>query len=213
MNGLGQMVLRLMHLIQVFLAITTADAGNYYAVIQSGACPILTNEVALLVNPKPETPNLIIEDTQKCEGEAVQLTVTKPTVFPELSTVSYEWFTVDSDISLATTTIPNFTQTDLNATNSGALYAIVTQDGCISEVSNKVVLEVNTIPNEIAFIIENVSNTCNENEVKIEAIQPMLGIGEWTTNADLAIVDPLNPSTFLIDVPNGTNTIYWSLSY
>jgi len=194
-------------------AITAADAGNYYAVIQSGACPILTNELALQVNPKPETPNLIIEDAQKCEGEAVQLTVTKPTVFPEETTVSYEWFTIDSDVSLGTTTAPNFIQTDLKVTNSGVLYAILTQDGCTSEVSNQVDLEVNTVPNEVAFIMEDAANVCNENEIKIEAIQPMIGTGEWTTNTNLAIVDPLNPSTFVVDVPDGMNTIYWSLSY
>jgi len=74
-------------------------------------------------------------------------------------------------------------------------------------------LEVNSIPNETAFIMEDAANACNENELKIEAIQPMIGTGQWMTNGDLAIVDPLNPSTFLVDVPDGTNTIYWALSY
>lgn len=194
-------------------AITAADAGNYYAVITSSVCPVLTNEVAIQVNAKPETPNLIIDAVQKCEGEGVELAVTKPTVFPADAVVQYEWFTVDSDISLGTTSVPNFMQADLTTNNSGSLYVVVTQDGCISEVSNQVALEVNAIPNELAFIMDDVMNACDENELRIEAIQPMMGTGQWTTNADLAIVAPLNPSTILLDVPVGMNTIYWTLSY
>jgi len=194
-------------------AIATMDAGNYYAVITSNVCPVLTNELTLQVNPKPETPNLTIEANQKCEGEMVELVITKPTVFAEGTTVAYDWFRTDTDVPLATTTEPNFNYLDLKETNSGDLYAVVTQDGCTSETSNPVALEVNKIPNELAFIVDDVMNACDENDLKIEAIQPMMGTGQWTTDANLAIVDPLNPSTFLLDVPEGMNTIYWTLSY
>ena len=193
--------------------ITTEDAGSYYAVITTNVCPVLTNEVMLQVNTKPEIPNLTIDKTQQCEGETTQLVVTKPTVFPVGTAVIYEWFTTDSDVPLATTTEPTFNQTDLKAIDSGTLYALVTQNGCTSELSNTVDLEVTPIPNELAFIMDEIMNICDENELSIEAIQPMMGTGQWTTNGDLAIVDPLNPSTILLDVPEGVHTIYWTLSY
>lgn len=193
--------------------ITLSDEGNYYAVITASGCPVLTNELSLQVNAKPETPNLTIDTPQKCEGETAEWSVTKPTVFPEGTAVQYEWFATDSDIPLGTTAKPYFEQINLSKEKNGAVYVVVTQDGCKSEVSNQVDLEVNTIPNELAFILEDVMNTCNENELQIEAIQPMMGTGLWTTTEELAIVDPLNPSTILLDVPEGEHTIYWTLSY
>ena len=89
----------------------------------------------------------------------------------------------------------------------------MTQDGCVSEASNEIALEVSAIPNELAFIQTNTINVCEESEIMIEAVQPMLGTGEWLTAADVSIVDPLNPSTFLLDIPMGETTVYWSLSF
>ncbi len=193
--------------------ITAVDAGNYYAVITSNVCPILTNEITIGVQSKPEQPNLSTDNNQKCEGESATLTVTKPTVFPEGTSVVYEWFSTNSDVPLAATSTPVFDKTNLQTNDSGTLFAVVTQNGCISEPSNEVALEVSAIPNELAFIQTNNVNICQDNEIMIEAVQPMLGTGEWLTSADVSIVDPLNPSTFLLDVPMGETTVYWSLSY
>ncbi len=194
-------------------AVSAADAGNYYAVVTSNVCPVLTNEINVQVSPKPETPNLTIDATEKCEDETAILTVTKPTVFPEGTTVSYQWFEATSDVPLATTTTPTFESEDLAVSENLSLYAVVLQDGCISETSNEVNVEVSAIPNEIAFIESDDISTCNDNELNINAIQPQIGTGQWTSTADLSIVDPLNPSTILLDIPAGDNKIYWSLSY
>ncbi len=193
--------------------ISAADAGNYYAVITSNVCPVLTNEISIDVQSKPEQPSLSADNSQKCEGESATFTVTKPTVFPEGTTVVYEWFASNSDVPLASTNTPTFDKTNLQTNDSGTLFAVVTQNGCISEKSNEVALEVSTIPNELAFIQTNTVSVCEESEIMIEAVQPMLGTGEWLTSSDVSIVDPLNPSTFLLDVPMGETTVYWSLSY
>ena len=194
-------------------AISEADAGNYYAVVTANLCPVLTNEITIGVKPKPEQPSLNIDNTQQCEGESATLTVTKPTLFPEGTTVVYEWFTSNSDVPLATTDTPTFDRPNLQTNDSGNLFAVVTQDGCVSEASNEIALEVSAIPNELAFIQTNTINVCEESEIMIEAVQPMLGTGEWLTAADVSIVDPLNPSTFLLDIPMGETTVYWSLSF
>ena len=193
--------------------ISLADAGTYYAVVTSSICPVLTNEIHLMVNEKPELPNLTIDATQKCEGETTTLSLTKPSVFPENAMVEYDWFTTDSDVPIASTDLPTLTQTDLTLDENDAFYAVVRQDGCASEISNTVSLEVNAIPNEVAFIMESSKNACNQREIQIDAIQPNIGSGQWTSNANLSIVDPLNPSTLLLDVRDGVNKVYWSLSY
>lgn len=194
-------------------AISSADAGNYYAVVTSDACPVLTNEISLQVNPRPEMPNLTIDATEKCEGETAALTVTKPTVFPAGTTVNYQWFDTNSDVPLATTETPTFNYENLAIDATTSLYAIVRQDGCTSEISNEVAVAVSAIPNEIAFIeSENVS-TCNNQELNINAVQPQIGTGQWLSPNNLMIVDPLNPSTILLDIPAGANKVYWSLSF
>ncbi|MEM1119461.1 MAG: hypothetical protein AAGJ18_03385, partial [Bacteroidota bacterium] len=182
-------------------AISAADAGNYYAVVTSTACPVITNEISLQVNPKPTTPNLVIDKTENCEGETAVLTVTKPTVFPEGTDVTYEWFDTKSDVPLATTNAPIFEKTNLVANENSSLYAVVQQDGCQSDISNEVQLAVSAIPEEIAFIEKAELQTCSDSEVKIEALTPQIGVGKWLVANDLTIVDPSNPSTFLLDIP------------
>jgi len=193
--------------------ISPVAAGNYYAVVTYADCPVLTNEVMIGVNPKPEQPLLISDNTQKCEGDAVTFTVTKPTVFPEESAVVYEWFSTNSDVPLSTSDTPTFDKLDLQADDTGMLFAVVTQDVCQSKRSNEVALEVSTIPNELAFIQTEDRNVCGDSEIMIDAVQPMMGTGQWLTSEEVAIVDPMNPSTFLLDVPMGETTIYWALSY
>ena len=194
--------------------VSTEEAGNYYALItNSEGCSFLTTEIPIQVKSKPETPNLVIDDLQKCEGEAVQLTITRPTLFPENAGVTYQWFTTDSDIPIAETAIPEFINSNLSEANTGQYFAIINQDGCQSTVSNVIDLEVSTIPNEVAFISADAESACNQHEIQVEAIQPMLGIGQWTSSANLSFVNPFNPSTLLLDVPEGETKIYWTLSY
>ncbi|MEM6317523.1 MAG: gliding motility-associated C-terminal domain-containing protein [Bacteroidota bacterium] len=193
--------------------ISLADTGNYYAVVTSGLCPVLTDAINLKVKSKPDVPNLMVDNVQKCEGDELTLAITKPTVFPTGSDVSYQWYNVSSDVPLATTTEPIFNQENLTSIGDNRFYAQVTQNGCDSDLSNEVELEISAIPDEMAFIMENSATACDDRAIRIEAIQPMLGTGQWTASNNLTFVDPLNPSTLLVETPEGDHTIYWTLSY
>ena len=176
---------------------TAAASGDYYAIVTTGICPIKTNDIRVLVKPKPEKPTLIVDDFQKCEGDEAKLSITRPITFPENSSVFFDWYDARTDLKITTTTASSLSFSNLKASDSGTFYTKIIQDGCKSTPSNTVELEVSSIPNETAFIMENTNSSCNETEVMIEAIQPMQGSGIWTANLEIGIVDPLNPVTFI----------------
>jgi gliding motility-associated-like protein len=191
-------------------AINASESGEYYAVVTNNACPIITNRLKIKVEKRPAAPILMADEGQKCEGETLELSISNAYQF-EQATATYNWFDALTNTHIETTQLPLLNRTDLN--KDIAFYAQVEQQNCKSEISNKIEIEVDKAPIETAFILDDFSNSCRETEMKIEAIQPLLGTGEWSSSSNASFVNPLNPATILLNLKSGNNTIYWTLSY
>ena len=190
------------------------DNGDYFAVVTLNGCPTTTSTVQVAVKAKPETPFVSAREMQVCEGESAYLEATNSIGTDASRDLFYQWFQESSNNLVGETQegllkIPNMMEED-----EGNYFVALMNEGCVSEASNMVNVEVDAIPEETAFILDNSGSFCAESEVIVEAVQPTIGTGQWSvTNSTATIVDAVNNSTVITDLDKGGNTILWSLSF
>ncbi len=193
---------------------TTENTGEYFAVVTLNGCPNKTEATMVAVKEKPETPFLVAEEEQVCVGE---LAILKATNSPDVVTnraLFYQWFHESTNQLVGETLEGSLQIPNTDRSSAGDYFVILTNEGCTSELSNSVVLEVNEIPEETAFILDESSSFCAASEISVEAVEPTIGVGQWRVlNSDAAIVDAGGNSTIIRNLDQGGNTILWSLSY
>ncbi len=195
-------------------ASSTENAGEYFAVVTLNGCPNQTEATMVAVKEKPERPFLTAEEEQVCVGE---LAVLKATNSPDVVTnraLFYQWYHQSTN-QLVGETLEGALQIPNSAiANAGDYFVALTNEGCTSELSNSVNLEVDEMPEETAFILDESSSFCAASEISVEAVQPTIGVGQWSVlNSDAAIVDASANNTIIRNLDQGGNTIVWSLSY
>ena len=193
--------------------LSLADTGIYYAVITSNVCPFITNELEISVKPKPVQPVLATDEEAYCEGDSANYTILNALEYTTTEGASFHWHDAHTDMLLATTTEPFFSQAELKGGMEQSIYVQAIQNECTSQSSNEITLSVTTIPTEQAFIMDMPVNICNETAVDVQAMPPLIGMGAWSSTSDLTFISAENPNTMLVDLVAGKHTIYWSLSY
>ncbi len=188
--------------------------GEYFAVVTLDGCPNTTSKVNLDVKAQPEQPFLAAEEMQVCVAEEAVLKATNsPNVITNRE-LFYQWYRASANQLIGETQegilrIPNASEME-----TGNYFVELTNEGCTSEPSNMVFLEVDAAPEESAFILDESSSFCAESRVVVEAVDPTIGTGKWSVpNSNAKIIDAANPMTTIDELDKGGNTIIWSLSY
>jgi len=126
----------------------------------------------------------------------------------------YQWFRESANNLVGETQEGLLKIPDVMEADEGNYFVALMNEGCISEASNMVNVEVDAIPEETAFILDDAGSFCAESEVIVEAVQPTMGTGQWSvTNSTATIVDAVNNTTLITNLDPGGNTILWSLSF
>jgi len=190
------------------------NAGEYFAVVTLNGCPNQTETTMVAVREKPETPFLVADEEQVCVGELAVLNANNSPDVVTNRALFYQWYLESTNQLVGETLEGSLQIPDADRSDIGDYFVALTNEGCTSEFSNKVNLEVNEIPEETAFILDESSNFCATSEISVEAVQPTIGVGQWSVlNSDAAIIDASNNNTIIRDLDKGGNTILWSLSY
>jgi len=84
-------------------------------------------------------------------------------------------------------------------------------EGCLSDPSNTINIEFESIPEEPA-LIDPIDQLCEEIPITLNANLPNGSMGTWTASeGDILIDEPFNNSTLASDFALGENEIIWSL--
>ncbi len=166
--------------------IAANQAGTYTveASDPAGACPSgPSNAVAIAVTPKPATPVMEVDKAIHCEGDTLMFFVAPV----EGDNVIYEFTFTNPDgrqDPLVTTSIPSATIQGLVAANTGTYQVRVIVDGCPSDFSNDVPVDVASggLPNAEATSSAPIGNSVCEGEGVTLSVVPLIDDAsyEWS---------------------------------
>ena len=195
-------------------SVAMENTGEYFAVVTVNGCPTQTDKVEVVVKPTPETPFLTTQAMELCVGENAIFAANNPPVLGTNRDLFYQWFKESTSNLVGETQQGLLIIPSVTRAKSGNYFVSLMNEGCASEPSNMVEIEVDEVPEESALILEDAGSFCAESEVVVEAVQPAIGIGQWSVpNSTVSIIDAANPSTLIRDLDQGSNTLIWSLSY
>lgn len=107
-------------------SITVTTAGTYNVTFADpNGCSATSTDVTVVVNPIPAAPSITANATNFCVGDTAILTAS--------TAIGLTWSNGSSAITLSTT-------------NNGSYYAIITENGCISDTSNQISVVFNPNP-------------------------------------------------------------------
>ena len=190
--------------------ITPTDAGSYYVevVMSDGCATLVSTNTTVYVQAAPN-PATIPTMAPVCEGSS--LTMTANTVgIPSTANVNYEWFSVQSALSIGTTTIPEFTFNNIATNAAGDYYVVITVEGCVapaSDIQTVQVVPTSEMPNAGMDMSE-----CGLGNIMLGAMTPTVGTGAWSSPTGAVIPDATNPQTEAFGLNSGTNVLVWTLS-
>jgi len=112
---------------------------------------------------------------------------------------------------------PNDPNTVVEGLTPGNVYQFtwtLSTNDCPNFMMDDVFIEVNEIPEEIAFIAEENTNiaVCEGTQARLIAETPLFSMGRWTTTSNATIVNPTLPETMVGDLPFGNQFFVWTLS-
>jgi len=114
---------------------TITNEGPYtLTVFPDGYCPSEPLSVTVDINPRPETPEIDVQENVLCVGENLEL---KSTGY-EGENVTYVWYFNDgtTNTEISQTTIPTLFIEDVSVAARGVYTVSVMLDGCTSQMSN-----------------------------------------------------------------------------
>jgi gliding motility-associated-like protein len=124
-------------------ALDTTNNGTYTVVAKVDTCAsAASNGIAITINPQPEAPVLSVDNDVFCEGQMLAFTATEVAG----DDVSYVWlFTLAGSGRTDTITVRPLNTLEINnlvATNTGDYTVVAIVNGCPSEPSNMVSIDV-----------------------------------------------------------------------
>lgn len=202
--------------------ITEESAGAYYAYIRLEGCgTIITKPTEIAVKPIPEQPKVsqdllgLLGQARVCLGADLDLNIPNPTVIDASDSVSYSWYF--NGMPLADTDGPELNLADSDASAAGVYQVVATLNGCASIFSEPLPVGVDSIPT-------NADNTpllanagadlvfCAANQIYLDADNPPLGSGSWTSPTGAIIPDFQNPNALAEGIIEGNNIFIWQLN-
>ncbi len=112
---------------------TMADMGSYYVIVTKDGCSLTTPMTDVFLLERADQP-MLMNPGSVCEGGDVSLTVSNPPTQPGLSVI-YEWYDANTNQLVRTTTVPEWSFTDVTNADEGDFYVVVVMNGCASEPS------------------------------------------------------------------------------
>ena len=199
--------------------ITNADpdlhSGTYTVRKQVDGC---WSEVASLnveVKPKPEVPTAINAGPYCADTEAVVLSVTNNSATPGSE---YVWYDENGQQLGGASPSLNFVVPNAVGLGDGnfEFYVEAVLDGCPSTASVPTIVEVNTVPSNLAEAGPAI-DACEGDILTLQATPPTVGTGEWTmfagNPAGVSIANPDEATTTLSGLTPGVNYIFeWTLT-
>ena len=172
----------------------TIHNGLYSLVISDGFCTSKLKEIKVNVNKKPETPELKAENTVVCEGDSIKLIVNGT----YNNDVIFHWVTPkDGEFD---TKKPYFIIPFANIDKTGEFSVYVEENGCVSELSDKIEVLVFARPNQP--YITGTKQLCEGGKIKLKLISNYgpNAVFNWTgpngfySDAREPIIFPATPS-------------------
>ena len=125
------------------------------------------------IAPVPDAPQ-VVNDGPGCEGTTVNAIVPQP-----IPGMTYSWYDAATDVLVGTG--DSLILSNIDITQAGEYYLIVTSpNGCESAPSLPTEIVVNPSPSQSAFAGED-NGVCGMNVYTLEAIEPIIGTGQWTS--------------------------------
>ena len=198
--------------------IDISDGGSYVVQVFAPTCNSDPSSAFLLnVIPKPQTPEITVSVDSLCLDEAGATLILSISSSSTVLDGRYSWFNGSSDSIIGgPTPTPTFTVNDLGIFGEGEvpIYAITSQNGCVSDPSTPDTVLFSNIPSDIAFAGPDLS-LCNQTEIRLMGNRPDTGYGTWSIldGVGLQIENPLEPNTLVSNLgDNGSYELIWSLS-
>lgn len=184
-------------------AVTTLDSGTYYlVVVDNNNCPSLPGSVVVEVNPLPNAP-IASNSSPGCTGDSIVLMAST------ITGATYNWYKLPLGTSIGQG--QNYTLNNVTLADTGSYYVVVTLNGC-TEQSNATTVTLYNNSSAVAITGAD-QNLCGIDTTTITAtIPPANTTGVWTTSSGATIVNPTAATTFVANLPIGTNVFYWTLS-
>ncbi len=204
-----------------FIGNATPDmAGTYTLVVYENGCPSSESTVDVAVSPYPQTPTLV-QDGPQCAGGSVTLTVTSPI---DNGTSTYTWYDAETNVVLASTTAPSYTLTNVQLSDAGGYYVVMTSAaGCSSLLTDASNGGGTPSASEFVEVVifdtpSNQANAgtdiflCGGTEASLSGVNPSIGSGNWTSPTGATIPNPNQADTEVLDLMEGENIFVWTLS-
>ena len=158
--------------------ITDATSRSYSVVATFGACTDESNEVNLLINNTPTTPQLQTDEAEFCNQEAIEFVVENP----EETTTAYEWYLLQNDTLnlIETTEEPTYTIENTTVNTTGFYLVIAISKDCESDPSPVKFLTVQppleVVPTSTAMATEP---ACSGDEISFSVPEIAGATYEW----------------------------------
>ena len=185
-------------------ALTVANSGGYTLIVTSDTCvSAISNQIDIVVSPRPTAPVLTANESVVCEGASITLNAGAAT-----ANTTYEWTltTIDGNATVVATTNESTLVLDAIATNQAGTYTVVAAGGdgaCPSGPSNGVDIAVSPNP-ATPVLSSSAASACEGDPITLSATgtSDANTTYEWTlTTADgtATVVSTTNEPTLTLD--------------
>jgi gliding motility-associated-like protein len=190
------------------------DVRNFgLRIIQNGCPSPFIFAGTLPIGVQPPVPRVTTMDQDICpDGQlSIELCV-DPSSISERSTIN--WINMTTELEIGSTDSMCFilTTTDRLIVGSNTIVAQILNDGCPSNFSAPIEINVFEVPEVVARAGED-EIVCTSNDEFIAAIEPLRGVGTWTSeDPAISFSDINNHETRVSGLSRGENRLLWSLS-
>ena len=182
-------------------------------VIQNGCPSPFIFAGTLPIGEQPPIARVTTTDQDICfDGQLSLELCIDPTSASESATIN--WINSTTEIVIGTTDSMCFTltNTDPLIIGSNSVVAQILNDGCPSNFSAPIDINLSEVPEVVARAGED-EIVCTSNDELISAIEPLRGFGTWTSeDPAISFSDVNNHETRVSGLSLGENRLLWSLS-
>jgi len=190
----------------------TLDQGVYRLTISVNGCISEVSEgVVVNIKPKPLTPAIVGDIPAQCIEDAS--TSFELCLENQLAAANYTWYHNDSGEEIGYGSSSCLTVSNINGIIDGinGFYVVADLDGCKSDRSELVQVQLDLIPDKIADAGEDII-VCNDDDLYLGASPDPDGY--WMAlNNDILITDSNDPESRILKLVEGDNHFVWSLSH
>ncbi len=189
--------------------ITTAEQGEYYAVVTFESCGEMTSSTTeVFIQSNNIIPELNADNDEICAGQSILLNVVNELDIEPGDDVTYTWYNADGE-EVAVTTEGNYNFENVNT--EGELAVVASINGC-EGTSGSFYVTVLETPNEVANIPQDLIYFCADEALEIQAVAASESEGMWRSLGAANILNPTDNISVVNGLVEGPNVFVWSLS-